>query len=74
MDIRIGIKHSPRELSFDTADTAAELEAKVSSSIESGSKLISLTDSKGNVFLVPTEGISYLEIGAEEARRVGFIS
>jgi len=24
--------------------------------------------------LVPTEGISYLEIGAEETRRVGFIS
>jgi len=74
MDIRIGIKHSARELSLDTADTAAQLEAKVSSSIESGAKLISLTDSKGNVFLVPTEGISYLEIGAEEARRVGFIS
>jgi hypothetical protein len=74
MDIRIGIKHSPRELSFDTQESATELEAKISASIESGTKLISLTDSKGNIFLVPTEGISYLEIGAEEARRVGFIS
>jgi len=74
MDIKIGIKHSARELSFDTSETAKELEAKVSASIESGAKLLSLTDSKGNVFLVPTEGISYLEIGAEETRRVGFIS
>jgi hypothetical protein len=24
--------------------------------------------------LVPTESVSYLEIGAEEARRVGFIA
>lgn len=74
MDIKIGIKHSARELSFDTSASAKELEATVSSAIESGAKLISLTDSKGNVFLVPTDSVTYLEIGAEEARRVGFIA
>ena len=74
MDIRIGIKHSARELSFDTAESAAAVEQKVAEAIESNSKLINLTDSKGNVFLVPTEALAYLEIGAEEARRVGFIA
>jgi DNA-binding MurR/RpiR family transcriptional regulator len=74
MDIKIGIKHSTRELSFDTSASAKELEASVSQALESGAKLLSLTDSKGNVFLVPTESVSYLEIGAEEARRVGFIA
>ena len=74
MDIRIGIKHSARELSFDTSESAAEVEKKVAEAIESSSKLINLTDSKGNVFLVPTEALAYLEIGAEEARRVGFIA
>jgi hypothetical protein len=74
MDIRIGIKQSARELSFDTSETAAAIEKKVAESIESGSKLITLTDSKGNVFLVPTKSLAYLEIGAEEARRVGFIA
>lgn len=74
MDIKIGIKHSARELSFDTSASAKELEATVSYAIESGAKLISLTDSKGNVFLVPTDSVTYLEIGAEEARRVGFIA
>ena len=74
MDIKIGIKHSTRELSFDTSASAKELESTVSSAIESGKKLISLTDSKGNVFLIPTESVTYLEIGAEEARRVGFIA
>jgi hypothetical protein len=74
MDIKIGIKHSTRELSFDSSAGAKELEATVSNALESGAKLLSLTDSKGNVFLVPTESVSYLEIGAEEARRVGFIA
>ena len=74
MDIRIGIKHSARELSFDAAESAAAVEKKVAEAIESNSKLINLTDSKGNVFLVPTETLAYLEIGAEEARRVGFIA
>ena len=74
MDIRIGIKHSARELNFDTSESAAAVEKKVAEAIESSSKLINLTDSKGNVFLVPTEALAYLEIGAEEARRVGFIA
>jgi hypothetical protein len=74
MDIRIGIKHSAREISFETSASAEELQKQVSASIESGAKLITLTDSKGNIFLVPTEALSYLEIGAEEARRVGFIA
>ena len=74
MDIKIGIKNSARELSFDSSATAQELEAQVSSALESEAKLISLSDSKGNVFLIPTKSITYLEIGAEEARRVGFIA
>jgi hypothetical protein len=74
MDVRIGIKHSSRELSFESSENASDLEKKVAGSIESGSKLISLSDSKGNLFLIPTEALAYLEIGAEETRRVGFIA
>lgn len=74
MDVRIGIKHSSRELSFESSLSAADLEKSVANSMESEAKLISLTDSKGNVFLIPTKSLAYLEIGAEEARRVGFIA
>lgn len=74
MDVRIGIKHSNRELSFEASESASELEKKVAEGIDSGAKLIRLTDSKGNVFLVPTKALAYIEIGAEEARRVGFIA
>ena len=74
MEIKIGIKNSARELSFETSASAKELEASVRSAMDSDAKLISLTDSKGNVFLIPTKSITYLELGAEEARRVGFIA
>ena len=74
MDIKIGIKNSARELSFETSASAKELEASIRSAMDSDAKLISLTDSKGNVFLIPTKSITYLELGAEEARRVGFIA
>jgi hypothetical protein len=74
MEIKIGIKHSPRELSFETLETSEAIEKTVSQAMESGSKLVSLSDAKGNRFLIPTEAIAYLEIGAEETRRVGFIS
>ena len=74
MDIKIGIENSARELSFETSASAQELEATVRSAMDSDAKLISLTDSKGNVFLIPTKSITYLELGAEEARRVGFIA
>ena len=74
MDIKIGIKNSARELSFESSTSAKELEASIRSAMDSDAKLISLTDSKGNVFLIPTKSITYLELGAEEARRVGFIA
>lgn len=74
MDVKIGIKHSPRELTFDSAQGASDIYATVDQAIVSGSKLIKFNDSKGRVFVVPTDSLAYVEIGAEESRRVGFIS
>lgn len=74
MDIRIGIAHSPRELSFESAQTAAEIEKIVSAALESEAKFIKLSDDKGKVYLVPTAALSYLEVGTEESRRIGFVA
>lgn len=74
MEIKIGIKHSARELGFETSETSEAIEKTISQAMESGSKLVSLSDAKGNRFLIPTEAIAYLEIGAEQVRKVGFIS
>ena len=56
MEIRIGIVNAPRELSFESSQSAEEL-----------------TDDKGRLYVVPTAGIAYIEIGTEESRRIGFV-
>jgi hypothetical protein len=74
MDIRIGIRDSSREISFESAQSASEVEAAVAAVFEGGAKVLKLTDNKGRRFIVPTDALGYVEIGAEEARRVGFIA
>jgi hypothetical protein len=74
MDIRIGIRDSSREISFESAQSAGEVEAAVAAVLEGGAKVLKLTDNKGRRFIVPTDALAYVEIGAEEARRVGFIA
>lgn len=74
MDIRIGIANSPREIAFESAQTSAEVEKAVSAALESDAKFVKLIDAKGNVYLVPSASLAYLEIGSEESRRVGFVA
>lgn len=74
MDISIGIANSPRELSFETEQTAAEVQQVVTTALESGAKFFSLTDSKGRVFVVPTDSFTYMEVGSEMSRKVGFVA
>lgn len=74
MDIRIGIINSPRELSFETNQPAAEIEKIVATALESDAKLIRLVDDKGRVFIVPVETFAYIELGSESSRRVGFVA
>jgi hypothetical protein len=74
MDVKIGIRNSARELAFESDQSAKEVEAAVAAALEAGAKVLKLTDSKGRLFVVPTEALAYVEIGAEEVRRVGFIA
>ena len=74
MDIRIGITNSPREISLESSQTAAEVEALVSAGLQSGSNVIRLVDNKGKVFIVPTASFAYIELGSELSRRVGFVA
>ena len=74
MDIRIGITNSAREISFESDRPAAEIQAVVAEALDSGAKYFSLTDNKGSVFVVPVATFGYMEIGAENQRRVGFVA
>ena len=74
MDIRIGITNSPREINFESSQTALEIETIVATALESDSKFIKLNDSKGKLYIVPTASLGYIEVGSESARRVGFVA
>jgi hypothetical protein len=74
MDVRIGIKDSPRELAFETNQSSAEIEQIVAGALNADAKLVTLSDAKGRKFFIPVASITYLEIGVEETRRVGFIA
>ena len=74
MEIRIGIRNSARELSFESSQSQQQVEAAVAAALEGGAKVLKLNDDKGRSFVVPTDALAYVEIGAEETRRVGFIA
>jgi hypothetical protein len=74
VDIRIGIANSPRELSFESSQAAAEIEKIVSAALDGGATFIKLSDDKGKVYIVPVASFSYLEVGSESSRRVGFVA
>ena len=74
MDVRIGIQNSPRELSFETSQSAAEVEQAVAAALSGQSTVLKLSDDKGTVYVVPAAALAYVEIGSEESRRVGFVA
>lgn len=73
MEIRIGITNAPRELSFESKQSAAEIEQLLADAFETKSTHLSLSDAKGRIYIVPTGSLAYVEIGAEESRRIGFV-
>ena len=74
MDVTIGIKDNARDISFQSSDSSKDLTAQVKKAIEGNEPVIELSDDKGRTIMVPTSSIAYVEIGAEEARRVGFLA
>ncbi|MDR2703808.1 MAG: DUF3107 domain-containing protein [Cellulomonadaceae bacterium] len=71
MEITIGMQHIARELSLDVENSKEELAKQLTDAISNGG-LIELKDTRGREVLIPASTIGYVEIGPEEARRVGF--
>ncbi|MDE0867671.1 MAG: DUF3107 domain-containing protein [Aquiluna sp.] len=74
MDVRIGIRDNARDISFESGLSAKDLMATVKKAIEASEPVLQLSDEKGSIILIPTSSIAYVEIGAEETRRVGFLA
>ncbi|MEL7208715.1 MAG: DUF3107 domain-containing protein [Actinomycetota bacterium] len=73
MDLRIGVTHSPRELTLELDEDTDrdELRKQVDASLEGG--MLWLTDRKGREVAVPADKIAYVELGAPgDEHRIGF--
>lgn len=70
-EVKIGISDSTHELNIECASTQSEVIAKVNEAIKS-SAVLSLSDTKGRELLVPSNKISYVEVGESTDRKVGF--
>lgn len=70
VEVRIGIKHSPRELAFETEATADEVRAALTQTAEG---FATFADSKGKQIIVAADSVAFIEFGGESGRKVGFI-
>ncbi len=74
MQVRIGVVYSPREIEVELGDDDGEAVANdITKTLSEGAGILWLTDRRGRRYGIPTDKLSYVEIGAASAEhRVGF--
>ena len=72
MEIKIGVQNVGREIVLESTQDAETVAKVVGEAINGGSEL-RLKDDKGRLIIVPGNALAYVEIGAEEVRRVVFV-
>ncbi|NNG18839.1 DUF3107 domain-containing protein [Naumannella sp. ID2617S] len=71
MEVKVGIQHIARELTVDTDQTAEEVQEAYLKALDGNDTLL-LHDAKGGRTLLRASQIAYLDLGQEQARKVGF--
>jgi len=71
VEVKIGVVNSAKEIVLEIARKSSEISKDVADALTNGG-MLSLTDEKGRVVLIPIEKLAYLEIGEPSERRVGF--
>lgn len=77
MDVRIGVTYSPREIDLQLAEDTdpAELQERISTTLEGDTSVLWLTDRRGRLVGVPASKVAYIEIGTDSGgRSIGFSS
>jgi hypothetical protein len=73
MEVRIGVVHTPKEISVEVEASAEEVAASVDEALADDDKVLWLIDAKGRRIGVPSQRIAYVEIETDHGtQRVGF--
>ncbi|WP_318011445.1 DUF3107 domain-containing protein [Actinotalea sp. M2MS4P-6] len=71
VQITIGVQNLSREVVVEVDGTSDKIAKDVLKALEVGAP-IDLTDAKGRRVMVPANAVGFVELGSDEARRVGF--
>jgi hypothetical protein len=73
MEIRIGVVHTPKEISLELDDSVDDVKKSVQEALGEDDGVLWLTDKNGRTVGVPAERVAYVEIEPDgAAKRVGF--
>ncbi len=72
MEVKIGVLHTPREITLESAQTPDEVSQIVAEALKSVDGQLTLTDERGRKIIVPANLVAYVEIAQADARRIGF--
>jgi hypothetical protein len=73
MELRIGVVHTPKELSLELDGTADDVVGTIDKAMGGGNAIVWLTDTKGRRVGIPAERIAYIEVDEDGSnKRVGF--
>ncbi len=71
MEIKIGIQNVARELTLESRHNADDIEKMVRKALAEDEVLI-LDDENGRRVMIAASKLAYIELGQENARKVGF--
>ena len=72
MEIKIGVRSVHREIVLESDQTVEEIEDELRNALAADRGVFSLTDVKGNRYVIPVAALGFVEIGQNESRSVGF--
>lgn len=73
MEVRIGVVHTPKELTLESDAEADTVLKTIEDAVSSGSAFVWLEDGKGRRIGVPADKIAYVEFKVDDAsHKVGF--
>ena len=73
MEVRIGVTHTAKELTFETDADPESIVSKLEDAISKGSALVWLEDGKGRRVGIPADKVGYVELVVDDGtRKVGF--